>query len=273
MNKLFFDKIRLIFIFLLNASLSVFYMLLYSNIFGTFILVLILISFFVIISCLRYFYKIDYKGNKIFYKKFYFRINFDFNDIVWIEKRLLDNTLVLGLNNGLKIKVSFLRKEYLSKLLRELRNIKSDLFIAKAQEFPMRYYISGIYLLVFLFQLLTSILVYYIAFSSIIIFFLILLIGIKVLIDDILVIKDLVIFYEFRQNSVYERKIFSGKEYFYKFFDNVSIHGYGLCKNSYLSFIYNHKGAFQKLYIRNERMSYSIHKVFAYIEKYCNGCA
>ncbi|AHH03200.1 Putative membrane associated protein [Borrelia nietonii YOR] len=249
------------------------YMLLYRNIFGTFILFLMLISLFVMVSCLRYFYEINFEENKIFYKKFYSRINFDFNDIVSIEKRLLDSMLILSLNSGVKIKICYLRKKYLSDFFRKLQSIRSDLFIAKTQEFPIRYYISGVYLLMFLFRVLISIFVCYISFGSIIIFLLILLIGIKVLIDDILVIKDLVIFYEFRKDSVYERKIFSHKEYFYKFFDNVFVHCSELAREDYLSFFYNHEDALKKVYINNEGMSYSMQKVFSYINKYCDKCA
>ncbi|AHH13730.1 Putative membrane associated protein [Borrelia hermsii MTW] len=273
MNGLFFYKIRLIFIFFLNISFSILYMLLYRNIFGTFILFLMLISLFVMVSCLRYFYEINFEENKIFYKKFYSRINFDFNDIVSIEKRLLDSMLILSLNSGVKIKICYLRKKYLSDFFRKLQSIRSDLFIAKTQEFPIRYYISGVYLLMFLFRVLISIFVCYISFGSIIIFLLILLIGIKVLIDDILVIKDLVIFYEFRKDSVYERKIFSHKEYFYKFFDNVFVHCSELAREDYLSFFYNHEDALKKVYINNEGMSYSMQKVFSYINKYCDKCA
>ncbi|AJW73629.1 hypothetical protein [Borrelia hermsii] len=273
MNGLFFYKIRLIFIFFLNISFSILYVLLYRNIFGTFILFLMLVSLFVMVSCLRYFYEIDCKENKIFYKKFYSGINFDFNDIVWIEKRLLDSMLILSLNSGVKIKICYLRKKYLSDFFRKLKSIRSDLFIAKTQEFPIRYYISGVYLLMFLFRVLISIFVFYISFSSIVIFLLILLIGVKVLIDDILVIKDLVIFYEFRKDSVYERKIFSHKEYFYKFFDNVFVHYSELGRDDYLSFFYKHEEALKKVYINNEGMSYSMQKVFSYIDKYYNKCA
>ncbi|AGT27226.1 hypothetical protein I871_01235 [Borrelia miyamotoi LB-2001] len=269
MNEFLFYKVRLIFIFLLNLIFSVFYILIYRNIFGVFILFLILINIFVIIYYLRYFYEIDFQENKIFYKKFYSRIHFNFNDIVWIEKKLLDSTLILGLNNGLKIRICFLRRQYLSDFVRKLKSIRSDLFIAKSQEFPIKYYVSGIYLLMYLFRILTSLLVYYISFDSIMIFLFVLLIDIKVLIGDVLVMKDLVIFYEFRKDSVYERKIFSKREYFYRFFKNIFINDSELDRNDYLSFIYSYNDKRKKVYINDEKMSYSMQKVFAYVKKYC----
>ncbi|WP_241766523.1 hypothetical protein [Borrelia coriaceae] len=178
--------------------------------------------------------------------------------------------LILGLNNGLKIKICLLRKEYLRNFLRKLKIMRSDLFIVKPHDLPIRYYISGVYLLMFLCQFVINILVCYIAFGNIIIFLVILLISIKVIVDDILFIKDLVIFYEFRNDSVYERKIFSHKEYFYKFFDNVFVSVYEFSGDGYLSFVYNPKGLVKKIYINNEGMVYSMHKMFSYIDKYCN---
>ncbi|WP_235048167.1 hypothetical protein [Borrelia persica] len=235
-----------------------------------FIVFLTFINLFVMVSYLRYFYEIDFRENRVFYKRFYFKIDFDFNDIMWIEKRLLDNMLILSLNNGLRIKMCFLRKEYLGKFFKKLRLIRSDLFITKVQEFPIRYYVSGIYLLMYLFRILINIFVYYISFDSIIMFSFVVFLGTKVLIKDILLFRDLVIFYEFRENLVYERKIFSGKEYSYKFFTKVFVDDSDLNRNGYLSFTYPYKNAFRKVYISNEGMSYSMKKVFAYIDKYFN---
>ncbi|WP_281861693.1 hypothetical protein [Candidatus Borrelia fainii] len=272
MKEFFFYQIRLVFIFFLNLNFSIFYMLLYKDVFGIFILFLILINLFLIIFYLRYFYELDFKGDKIFYKKFYSKVNFTFNDIVWFENRLSDSMLILGLNNEQKIKICFLRKKYLSNFFRKLKIMRSDLFIAKNEEFPIRYYISGVYFLMFLCRILINMFVCYIAFDSIIVFLFIFLIGIKVLIDDILVIKNLVIFYEFRKDSVYEKKIFSHKEYFYKFFNSIFVHVSELGRDGYLSFVYNHRGTLKKVYISNEGMAYSMQNVFAYIDKYCKQC-
>ncbi|WP_221037185.1 hypothetical protein [Borrelia sp. HM] len=270
MNELLFYKVRLISIFFLNVIFSIFYLFMYGNVFGIFILFLMLINIFVIISYLRYFYEIDFEENKIFYRKYFPKINFNFNDIVWIEKRLLDNVLILGLNNGLKIKVYFLlRNEYLNDLFRKLKSIRSDLFIVDTQELPRKYYISSIYLMVYLSRILTSIFIYYVSFDSIIIFLFILFIDIKVLIGDILSIKDLVIFYEFREDSVYERKIFSKREYFYKFFNNIFVKNSELNTNGYLSFIYSCNDKQKKVYINDKKMSYSMFKVFNYVNRYC----
>ncbi|AFI31014.1 hypothetical protein [Borrelia crocidurae] len=273
MKELFFYKIRLLFIFCLNISFSIYYMLLYRSSFSIFIIFLMFINFFVMVSYLRYFYEIDFKGNKIFYKKFCFKVNFDFHDIIWIEKRLLDNMLILGLNNGTKIKMCFLRKEYLSSFFKKLKLIRSDLFITKIQELPIRYHVSGTYILMYLFRVLINVFVYYISFGSIIVFSLVLILGIKVLIRDILVLKNLVIFYEFRQNSVYERKLFSGKEYYYEFFNKIFVYNSELTGDGYLSFVYPYKSIFKKVYINDKGMSYSMKKVFAYIDKYCNKCS
>ena len=269
MNELFFCKVRLIFIFFLNVILSIFYLFIYGNVFGIFILFLIFVNIFVIISHLRYFYKIDFKENKIVYKKFYSRINFNFSDIVRIEKRLLGNVLILVLNNGLKIKIYFLlRNQYLNNFFKKLKSIRSDLFIADKKELPKKHYISIIELMVYLFRILTSIFIYYVSFDSIIVFLFILFIDIKVLIGDILSIKDLVIFYEFRKDSVYERKIFSKQEYFYKFFNDIFVNDYEPNINGYLSFIYSCNDKRKKIYINDKKMSYSMFKVFAYVNKY-----
>ncbi|WP_338417546.1 hypothetical protein [Borrelia parkeri] len=50
--------------------------------------------------------------------------------------------------------------------------MRSELFIAKNEELPIRYYISGVYLLMFLCRILINMSVCYIAFGSIIVFFL-----------------------------------------------------------------------------------------------------
>ncbi|WP_232535926.1 hypothetical protein [Borrelia sp. A-FGy1] len=256
-----------------NVSFSIFYIFLYKDIFGIFIFFLILINIFVVISYFRYCYNIEFRNNSILYKNLYSKINFDFNDILWLKKRLLDNMLILGLSNGQKIKICFLRKDYLVEFFRKLKSIREDLFIAKIQEFPQRYYVSGIYLVSLLFRILISLFIYYVAFNNIIIFLFIFFIDIKVLIGDILIIKNLVIFYEFRETSIYERKIFSKKEYFYKFFKNVFLNSTDLNANDYLlSFIYYDKYSEQlnSVFINEKRMSYSMHRAFAYVYNYCN---
>ncbi|WP_234416406.1 hypothetical protein [Candidatus Borreliella tachyglossi] len=246
-------------------------MLLYRDIFGIFVLFLMLINVFVIVSYLKYFYEIDFKGNKIFYKKFYSKLNFSFDDILWIEKRLLDNMLILTLNNMQKVKVCFLRKDYLVGFFRKLKAIRADLFIVKVQEFPKRYYVSGSYVTMLLFRILSSLFIYYVSFDNIIIFLLILLIDIKALICEVLGMKNLVVFYEFREDSICERKLFSKREYFYKFFDNVLVNSSKVdIDDDYLSFVYNHQGKGKKIYISDHRMSYSMQKAFAYVDRYCN---
>ncbi|AYE36121.1 hypothetical protein DB313_01195 [Borrelia turcica IST7] len=273
MNEISFYTIRLILIFVFNAGFAIFYISLYKDIFGIFVFCLILINIFVVISYLRYYYDIEFRNNSILYKNLYSQINFDFNDILWVKKRLLDNMLILGLSNGRKIKVCFLRKDYLIEFFRKLKSMRSDLFIAKIQEFPKRYYVSSIYLVTLLFRILISLFIYYVSFNNIIIFLFIFFIDIKVLIGDILVIKNLVIFYEFRETSIYERKIFSRKEYFYKFFKNVFLNSTELEKNDYLSFIYDDnrcRNQLNRVFIGDNKMSYSMQRDFAYIYKYCN---
>ncbi|UGQ15929.1 hypothetical protein [Borrelia sp. RT5S] len=265
---------RLVFIFVLNVGFSVFYISFYADMFGIFVFCLILVNVFVIISYLRYHYDIEFKNDDILYKNLYSKVNFDFGDILWVKKRLLDNMLILGLSNGQKVKLCFLRKEYLVDFFTKLKSTRNDLFVVKAQELPMRYYISGVYVVILLSKILISLFIYYISFSNIMIFLFIFFIDIKGLLRDILGIKDLVIFYEFRESSVCQRKVFYSKKYFYKFFHDVCLsNAGGLNTNDYLSFIYGddskNRKQLSRVFISEKGMSYSMQGSFAYVYKYC----
>ncbi|WKC57808.1 hypothetical protein [Borrelia sp. P9F1] len=261
---------RLVFIFVLNVGFAVFYISFYTDMFGIFVFCLILINIFVIISYLGYHYDIEFKNDDILYKNLYSKVSFGFDDILWVKKRLIDDMLILGLSNGQKIKLCFLRKEYLVEFFTKLKSARNDLFIVKAQELPVRYYISGVYLMTLLSKILISLFVYYISFSNIMIFLFIFFIDIKGLLRDILGLKDLVVFYEFRESSVFQRKVFSSKEYFYKFFHNVLLNDSGLSTNYCLSFIYDDSSSNQlgRVFISEKGMSYSMQGSFAYVYKY-----
>ncbi|UER67425.1 hypothetical protein LKV13_01160 [Borrelia sp. BU AG58] len=274
MSELYFYVIRLFFIFVFNVGFSVFYIYLYKDMFVVFVFCLILINIFVMISYLRYYYDIEFKNDSVLYKSLYSKLNFDFSDILWIKKRLLDNMLILGLSNGRKIKICFLRNKYLIKFFMKLKSTRNDLFVVKAQEFPIRYYVSGIYLATLSFRILISFFIYYISLSNIVIFLCIFFIDIRVLARDILAMKDLVIFYEFKESSVFQRKLFARKEYFYKFFHNVSFHSPGLSTDGCLSFVYDDNSEKRKrldrIFISDKGMSYSMQSSFAYVYEHCS---
>ncbi|WP_183223862.1 hypothetical protein [Borreliella spielmanii] len=268
MVNLFFNNIKLVSLFVFNIAICLFYLFLYGTRFFYFVIVLFLINFCLILFYLRYFCSISFKGSKIYYKGIFLSYNFDFNDIISLEKRLSDNVLILKLKNKKKIKVCFWIGNGSSELFKELKFKRKDLFITKLENFPIRYYLSYAYLCMFLARIIISLFVYYISLSNIFIFLFIFFIDIKVLLGDFLVISNMVLFYEFRKDSIYERKIFKGEIYFYKFFEKIFItREFEFNNKNYLCFFYKGNHPTKKVYILNKKISYSMQNVFEYINQ------
>ncbi len=180
MINLFFNNIKLFSLFVFNITICLFYLFLYDTSFFYFVLAILLINFFVILFYLRYFCFISFKGSEIYYKGIFLSYNFDFNDIVSLEKRLSDNVLILKLKNKKRIKVCFWIENGSSELFKALKIKRKDLFIPKLENFPIRYYLSFAYLCMFLARIMISLFVYYISLSNIFIFLFICFIDIKV---------------------------------------------------------------------------------------------
>lgn len=268
MINLFFNNIKLFSLFVFNITICLFYLFLYDTSFFYFVLAILLINFFVILFYLRYFCSISFKGSEIYYKGIFLSYNFDFNDIVSLEKRLSDNVLILKLKNKKRIKVCFWIDNGSSELFKELKIKRKDLFILKLENFPIRYYLSFAYLCMFLARIMISLFVYYISLSNIFIFLFICFIDIKVLLGDFLVISKIVLFYEFRKDSIYERKIFKSEIYFYEFFEKIFIvREFEFNNKNYLCFSYKGNHPTKKVYILNKKISYSMQKVFEYINQ------
>ncbi len=217
MGNLFFNNIRLISLFVFNIAICFLYLFFYDKSFFYFVLALLLVNFFLILFYLKYFCSISFKGPRIYYKGIFLGYDFYFDDIISFEKRLSDNVLILKLKNKKKIKICFLIGNGSSELFKELKFKRKDLFILKLENFPIRYYLSYSYLFMFLARIMISLFVYYISLSNIFIFLFICFIDIKVLLGDFSVISNMVLFYEFRKDSIYERKIFKSEIYFYEF--------------------------------------------------------
>ncbi|WKC79644.1 hypothetical protein [Borreliella tanukii] len=271
MGNLFFNNIKLVSLFVFNIVICLLYLFLYDTSFFYSVLALLLVNFFVILFYLRYFCSISFKGSKIYYKSIFFSCNFDFNDIISLEKRLPDNVLILKLKNKKKIKIYFLISNGSSELFKELKFKRKDLFILKLENFPIRYYLSYAYLCMFLARIMISLFVYYISLSNIFIFLFICFIDIKVLLGDFSVISNIVLFYEFRKDSIYERKIFKSEIYFYEFFEKIFItREFEFNNKNYLCFSYKGNHSSKKVYILNKKISYSMQKVFEYINQKYN---
>ncbi|MBB6207947.1 hypothetical protein HNQ06_000466 [Borrelia lanei] len=212
-----------------------------------------------------------FKGSKIYYKGIFLSCNFDFDDIILFEKRLSDNVLILKLKNKKKIKVCFWIGNGSNELFKELKIKRKDLFVPKLENFPIRYYLSCTYLYMFLARIMISLFVYYISLGNIFIFLFISFIDIKVLLGDFSVISNIVLFYEFRKDSICERKIFKSEIYFYEFFEKVFIaREFEFNNKNYLCFLYKGSQQTKKVYILNKKISYSMQKVFDYInQNYC----
>ncbi|MBB6043011.1 hypothetical protein QIA34_01720 [Borreliella yangtzensis] len=271
MGYLFLNNIKLVSLFVFNIAICLLYLFLYDTIFFYFVLGIFLVNFFVILFYLRYFCSISFKGSKIYYKSNFLSYNFDFNDIISFEKRLSDNVLILKLKNKKKIKICFWIGNGSSELFKELKFRRKDLFIPKLENFPIRYYLSYVYLCMFLARIIISLFVYYISLSNIFIFLFICFIDIKVLLGDLSVISNIVLFYEFRQDSIYERKIFKGEIYFYEFFEKIFVtREFEFNNKSYLCFSYKRNHSAKKVYILNKKISYSMQKVFEYINQNYN---
>ncbi|MCD2332567.1 hypothetical protein [Borreliella americana] len=275
MRDLFFDNVKLISLFVFNIAICLLYMFFYDTIFFYFVIALLLVNFFVIFIYLRYFCSISFKGSKIYYKGIFLGYNFDFDDIISFEKRLSDNVLILQLKNKKKIKVCFWIGNGSSELFKELKIKRKDLFVPKLENFPIRYYLSCTYLCMFLARIMIGLFVYYISLSNIFIFLFICFIDIKVLLGDFSVISNIVLFYEFRKDSICERKIFKSEIYFYKFFEKVFIsREFEFDNKNYLCFLYKGNHQTKKVYILNKKISYSMQKIFEYINKnYCANIA
>ncbi|EOA80367.1 hypothetical protein [Borreliella burgdorferi] len=271
MRDLFFNNVKLISLFVFNVAICLLYLGFYDASFFYFVLALLLVNFFVIFFYLRYFYSISFKGSKIYYKGIFLSYNFDFSDIISLEKRLSDNVLILQLKNKKKIKVCFWTGNGSSELFKELKIKRKDLFVPKLENFPIRYYLSCTYLFMFLARIMIALFVYYISLSNIFIFLFICFIDIKVLLGDFSVISNIVLFYEFRKDSICERKIFKSEIYFYEFFEKIFIAGeFEFNNKNYLCFLYKENHQTKKVYILNKKISYSMQKVFEYInQNYC----
>ncbi|SCW33125.1 hypothetical protein SAMN02983004_00618 [Borreliella japonica] len=271
MGGLFFSSIKLVSLFVFNIVICLLYLFLYDAIFFYFVLTLLLVNFFVILFYLKYFCSVSFKGSKIYYKGVFLSCNFGFDDVISFEKRLSDNVLILKLKNKKKIKVCFWVGNGSSELFRELKFKRKDLFIPKLENFPIRYYLSYVYLCMFLARIMISLFVYYLSLNNIFIFLFICFIDIKVLLGDFLVISNIVLFYEFRKDSIYERKIFKSEIYFYEFFEKIFIaREFEFNNKNYLCFSYKGNHPAKKVYILNKKISYSMQKVFEYIKQnYC----
>ncbi|WP_151074288.1 hypothetical protein [Borreliella turdi] len=268
MGNLFFNNINLACLFIFNIVICLLYLVLHDTSFFYFVIALLFVNFFIILFYLRYFCSISFKGSGIYYKGIFLSYNFDFDDIIAFEKRLSDNVLILKLKNKKKIKICFLIGNGSSELLKELRFKRKDLFVSKLEDFPIRYYLSYSYLFMFLARIMISLFVYYISLSNIFIFLFICFIDIKVLLGDFLVISNVVLFYEFRKDSIYERKIFKSKIYFYEFFEKIFIaREFEFNNKNYLCFSYKGDHPTKKVYILNKKISYSMQKVFEYINQ------
>ncbi|WKC77805.1 hypothetical protein QIA30_01710 [Borreliella turdi] len=268
MGNLFFNNINLACLFIFNIVICLLYLVLHDTSFFYFVLALLFVNFFIILFYLRYFCSISFKGSGIYYKGIFLSYNFNFDDIISFEKRLSDNVLILKLKNKKKIKICFLIGNGLSELFKELRFKRKDLFVSKLEDFPIRYYLSYSYLFMFLARIMISLFVYYISLSNIFIFLFICFIDIKVLLGDFLVISNVVLFYEFRKDSIYERKIFKSKIYFYEFFEKIFIaREFEFNNKNYLCFSYKGDHPTKKVYILNKKISYSMQKVFEYINQ------
>ncbi|AJA90064.1 membrane protein [Borreliella chilensis] len=268
MGNLFFNNIKLVGFFAFNIMISLLYLGVYDTGFFFFVLALILLNFFVILFYLRHFCSVSFNGSKICYKGIFLSYNFDFDEIVSFEKRLSDNLLILKLKNKKKIKVCYWVGNGSGELFKELRFKRKDLFIPKLEDFPIRYYLSYVYLFMFLARIMISLFVYYISLSNIFIFLFICFIDIKVLLGDFSIISSIVLFYEFRKDSIYERRIFKSDKYFYKFFEGIFIaKEFEFSNKNYLCFSYKGNNSTKKVYILNKKISYSMQKVFEYIKK------
>nr|WP_267506938.1 hypothetical protein [Borreliella bavariensis] len=268
MGNLFFNNIRLISLFVFNIALCFLYLFFYDKSFFYFVLVPLLVNFFLILFYLKYFCFISFKGSRIYYKGILLSYNFYFDDIFSFEKRLSDNVLILKLRNKKKIKICFLTGNGSSELFKELKFKRKDLFIPKLENFPIRYYLSYSYLFMFLARIMISLFVYYISLSNIFIFLFICFIDIKVLLGDFSVISNIVLFYEFRKDSIYERKIFKSEIYFYEFFEKIFIsREFEFNNKNYLCFSYKGNHPTKKVYILNKKIAYSMQKVFNYINQ------
>ncbi|WKC85170.1 hypothetical protein [Borreliella lusitaniae] len=268
MGNLFFNNIKLISLFVFNIVTCLLYLFLYDTSFFYFVLVILLVNFFVILFYLRYFCSISFKGSNIYYKDIFLSYNFNFDDIISFEKRLSDNVLILKLKNKKKIKVCFWISNGSSELFKELKFKRKDLFVPKLENFPIRYYLSYAYLFMFLARIMICLFVYYISLSNIFIFLFIFFIDIKVLLGDFSVISNIVLFYEFRKDSIYERKIFKSETYFYEFFEKIFIaKEFEFSNKNYLCFSYKRNHSTKKVYILNKKISYSMQKVFEYVNQ------
>ncbi|EED29635.1 conserved hypothetical integral membrane protein [Borreliella garinii Far04] len=254
--------------FVFNIAICFLYLFFYDKSFFYFVLALLLVNFFLILFYLKYFCSISFKGPRIYYKGIFLGYDFYFDDIISFEKRLSDNVLILKLKNKKKIKICFLIGNGSSELFKELKFKRKDLFIPKLENFPIRYYLSYSYLFMFLARIMISLFVYYISLSNIFIFLFICFIDIKVLLGDFLVISNIVLFYEFRKDSIYERKIFKSEIYFYEFFEKTFIsREFEFNNNNYLCFSYKGNHPTKKVYILNKKIAYSMQKVFEYINQ------
>ncbi|WPM06066.1 hypothetical protein QIA41_03115 [Borreliella sinica] len=268
MDNLFFSNIKLVSLFVFNIVICWLYLVLYDTGFFYFVVTILLVNFFIVLFYLRYFCFISFKGFKVYYKGIFLSYNFGFDDIISFEKRLSDNVLILKLKNKKKIKVCFWIGNGSSEFFKELKLKRKDLFIPKLENFPIRYYLSYAYLCMFLARIMISLFVYYISLSNIFIFLFICFIDIKVLLGDFSVISNIVLFYEFRKDSIYERKIFKSEIYFYKFFEKIFIaREFEFNNKNYLCFSYKGNNLTKKVYILNKKISYSMQKVFDYINQ------
>ncbi|QFI14371.1 hypothetical protein QIA37_01725 [Borrelia sp. CA_690] len=268
MGNLFFNNVKLISLFVFNIVICLIYSGFYGTSFFYFVLALLLVNFFVILFYLKYFCSVFFRGSKIYYKGIFLSYNFDFDDIISLEKRLSDNVLILKLKNKKKIKVYFLIGNGSSELFKELKFKRKDLFISKLENFPIRYYLSYTYLCMFLARIMISLFVYYISLSNIFIFLFICFIDIKVLLGDFSVISNIVLFYEFRKDSICERRLFKSEVYFYEFFEKIFIaREFEFNGKNYLCFSYKGNHSIKKVYILNKKISYSMQKVFEYIDQ------
>ncbi|WNY65705.1 hypothetical protein QIA45_01155 [Borreliella andersonii] len=271
MHGLFFNNVKFIGLFVFNIAICLLYLVFYVTSFFFFVLGLLLVNFFVFFLNLRYFCSVSFKGSEIYYRCIFLSYNFGFDDIISFEKRLSDNVLILQLKNKKKIEVCFWIDNGSSELFEELKIKRKDLFVTKLENFPIRYYLSYTYLCMFLGRIMIGLFVYYISLSNIFIFLFICFIDIKVLLKDFSVISNIVLFYEFRKDSIYERKIFKSEIYFYEFFEKIFItREFEFNNKNYLCFLYKGNHQTKKVYILNKKISYSMQKVFEYInQNYC----
>ncbi|WNY69392.1 hypothetical protein [Borreliella andersonii] len=271
MRGLFFNNVKIIGLFVFNIAICLLYLVFYVTSFFFFVLGLLLVNFFVFFFNLRYFCSVSFKGSEIYYRCIFLSYNFGFDDIISFEKRLSDNVLILQLKNKKKIKVCFWIDNGSSELFEELKIKRKDLFVTKLENFPIRYYLSYTYLCMFLGRIMIGLFVYYISLSNIFIFLFICFIDIKVLLKDFSVISNIVLFYEFRKDSICERKIFKSEIYFYEFFEKIFItREFEFNNKNYLCFLYKVNHQTKKVYILNKKISYSMQKVFEYInQNYC----